>query len=45
MDIGTGIAIAGIWLSVGLCGLSKTVAALGWLLLIVIAVILTMYLL
>ena len=32
MDIGTGIAIAGAWICVGMLGLSRTVTAMGfWL--------------
>ena len=41
MDIGTGIAIAGVWVFVGLASLSPTVSGNGWFLSIVIAAVTT----
>ena len=41
MDIGTGIAIAGVWVFVGLTSLSSTVSGIGWLISIAIAIITT----
>ncbi len=42
MDVGTGIAIAGIWIFVSSCALSKAVKGGGFLLAIIIATIITM---
>ena len=44
MDIGTGIAIAGVWVMVGAVALSKTITSYGWVLSLVIAIIVTVYL-
>jgi len=41
MDIGTGIAIAGVWLMVGMFGLSKTITGGGILLAVVVASVVT----
>lgn len=44
MDIGTGIALAGVWLMVGAFGSSKNVSSFGMWLAICIGVGLTIYL-
>lgn len=41
MDIGTGIAIAGVWVFVGAAALSKTISSNGFLLSLVVAVCVT----
>ena len=41
MDIGTGVAIAGVWIFAGMTGMSRTVSSDGFLLAIVVAVIVT----
>jgi hypothetical protein len=41
MDIGTGIAIAGVWIFAGLMGASKTVTSTGLILALVIAGVVT----
>jgi len=44
MDIGTGIAIAGVWIFAGLVGASNTTTSLGLYIGIVVAVLTTIYL-
>lgn len=44
MDIGTGIAIAGLWLMVSVCAMSKYVTGFGMLLALVLAAGFTVYL-
>lgn len=44
MDIGTGIAIAGIWGCVGLLGLSKSITSFGFMLGMLVATALTIFL-
>ena len=38
MDVGTGIALAGVWLFVGMTGLSNTITTLGFVLSLVCAI-------
>lgn len=44
MDIGTGIAIAGVWLFPSVCAVSKTVKNTGTWISIIVAVLLTIIL-
>lgn len=44
MTIGTGIAIAGVWLFVGACALSRSVSSFGLLVSILIAIGVTVFL-
>jgi hypothetical protein len=44
MDIGTGIAIAGAWVFVSACALSRTVNSGGFLLGVLAAIFVTVYL-
>ena len=44
MEIGNGIAIAGLWIFVGMLGLSKTVSGMGMWIGLIIAIIMTLVL-
>lgn len=44
MSIGTGIAIAGVWMFVGACALSRTVSGFGFILALTIAIGVTVFL-
>lgn len=43
MDVGSGIAIAGVWICVGMCGLSSSVTGTGFVLAGIGALVLTYF--
>ena len=43
MDIGSGIAVAGVWVMVGMLGLSKTVTGIGYIVGVIAASLVTCF--